>query len=232
MAESRWPGGRGNRSTSAVATPTQHDSPSPGDSSLHPSDEGLIVRYRDQGDVDALEVLVRRYGKPVYNYLLRFLRNPVLAEEAFQRTFLRLCEKASLYVEGRRVRPWLYSIATHQAIDVLRREDKHRTVISLNETQAAEAMDSVTLTDLLQANTPSPLEQLEEEERREWARRAVDDLPDHLRVVVLLIYYQGLMYREVAEILDVPLGTVKSRAHKALVELNLAWRRYHADSEG
>ena len=194
------------------------------DSSPQPDDEILLAGYRDAGDVAAFEMLISRYGKPVYNYLLRFLGNTNLAEEAFQRTFIRVSEKSHLCAENRRFRPWLYSIATHQAIDVLRREGKHQAV-SLSDEQIVHDADVKSLQDLLESHVRSPLEQLEDAERRDWTRRAVDSLPADLRIVVLLIYYQGLKYREVAEVLELPLGTVKSRSHKALLELHRTWRR-------
>lgn len=190
------------------------------------TDEELLVSYRDRGDVRAFETLVHRYEQPIYNYLLRYLRNTSLAEEVFQATFLRVHEKCGLYKEDRLVRPWLYSVATHQAIDALRREGRHRAA-RLDEEHSVDDAEVGTLLNLLASATPSPVEEAEEHERDEWTRQAVDALPDHQRVAVLLIFFQGLKYREVAEILQVPLGTVKSRIHKALLALNKAWRRDH-----
>ena len=64
---------------------------------------------------------------------------------------------------------------------------------------------------------------LEGEERKEWVRQAVENLPDALRATLVLVYYQGMKYTEVAESLDIPLGTVKSRVHTAVLKLNEAW---------
>jgi RNA polymerase sigma-70 factor (ECF subfamily) len=191
------------------------------------SDEKLLVAYRDRGDVEAFEALVHRYEKPIYNYLLRFLRSPSLAEDVFQTTFLRVHEKRNSYTVDHRVRPWLYSITTHLAVDTLRREGR-RPLVSLDQEHSAGEGDATTLLDLLQSRTPSPLEQAEEQERAAWTRQAVDSLPDHLRMVLLLIYFQGLTYREAAESLNIPLGTIKSRVHQALVMLNAAFHRDHS----
>lgn len=190
------------------------------------SDEQLLVAYRDSGNVEAFETLVHRYERPLYNYLLRYIRSGTLAEDAFQRTFLRVHEKCQMYDESRAVRPWLYKIATHQAIDAMRKEGRHKA-ISLDDQHAASDTDVVKLLNLLESNIGSPPEQAEEHERSEWTRRAVDRLPDHQRVAVLLIFFQGLKYREVAEILEVPEGTLKSRIHKAILALNKMWRRNH-----
>jgi RNA polymerase sigma-70 factor (ECF subfamily) len=149
-----------------------------------------------------------------------------MAEDVFQNTFLRVHARRHLYGKNRRVRPWLYTIATHQAIDALRKEGRQAS-ISLNEKHSVDGSDLGTLLNLLEAKTPTPVERLIERERREWTRRAVDALPDHQRVVILLIYFQGLKYGEVAEILEMPVGTVKSRVHKALLALNQAWQDDH-----
>lgn len=193
------------------------------------SDEQLLLSYRDSGDVKAFETLVHRYEKPIYNYLRRYLRSGTLAEEVFQATFLRLHEKCDQYNQDRRVRPWLYTIATHLAIDALRREGRHRAV-RLDEERVTDDADLTTLLNLLESDAPSPLDQAEQHERAEWTRSAVDGLPDHQRTAVLLIFFQGLKYREVAEILKVPEGTVKSRVFKALLALNTAWRRSHDEN--
>jgi RNA polymerase sigma-70 factor (ECF subfamily) len=196
-------------------------------SSQEATDESLLLRYRDKGDIEAFETLVHRYERPLYNYLVRLLHNTSEAEEIFQTTFLRVHEKCQLFTKGRLVRPWIYSIATHSAIDRLRKEAPHQKV-SLDQDQTEEEAHSAKLLDLVPSQIPQPLAQLEAREDAEWIRSAVDSLPEYLRVTVLLAYFQGLKFREVAEILQVPLGTVKSRLHRALVMLNSAWRRNHA----
>jgi RNA polymerase sigma-70 factor (ECF subfamily) len=187
------------------------------------SDEELMGRLRDHADEAAFETLVHRYEKPLFNYLNRYLRNTQLAEEAFQNAFARVYQKRDYFTPDRRFRPWLYSIATNQAVDELRKEGRHQAA-SLDQKRTEGESGQLSLLDLLEAATPSPYEQMETEERRAWTRRAIDDLPDYLRVVVLLVYFQGMKYREAAEILDIPVGTVKSRLNTALSQLGAAWR--------
>jgi RNA polymerase sigma-70 factor (ECF subfamily) len=190
------------------------------------TDESLLLRYRDEGDVEAFETLVHRYEKPLFNYLVRLLHNTSEAEEIFQTTFLRVHEKCQLFRKGGLVRPWIYSIATNSAIDRLRKEGPHQKV-SLDQDQSEQEAHPAKLLNLVPSETPQPLAQLEAREDAQWMRSAVDSLPEYLRVTVLLAYFQGLKFREVAEILKVPLGTVKSRLHRALVMLNSTWRRNH-----
>jgi RNA polymerase sigma-70 factor, ECF subfamily len=186
------------------------------------SDEELLLRSR-HGQREAFAVLVGRYERELYGYLRRYLTDAALAEDVFQNTFLQVYVKMTSYEAGRPVRPWLYTIATHQAIDALRRNGRHQAV-SLNQRHAdglpGEPED---LCSTLEGKTPGPLEAAHAEERRLAVRAAVDRLPDFLRQVVVLGYYQGLKYREIAEILDIPLGTVKSRLHAALQKLQENW---------
>jgi RNA polymerase sigma-70 factor (ECF subfamily) len=122
------------------------------------------------------------------------------------------------------VRPWLYTLATHQAIDTLRRNGRHQA-LSLDQKRDDHLEgDPHALMDVLEAQGPGPIDQLSSEERRDRVRASVDQLPDFLRQVVVLAYYQGLKYREIAEILEIPVGTVKSRLHAALLKLHEAWQ--------
>lgn len=188
------------------------------------TDEELLLRF-NQGETEAFTLLVRRYERELYGYLCRYLNDATLAEDVFQSTFLQIHRKSGKYQEGRPVRPWLYTIATNQAIDTLRRLRRHqavsldeqREVIGENETQG--------LMDMLESRDEGPLAHAEQEERAKIVRESVEELPEHLRSVVLLAYYQGLKYREVADIIGIPVGTVKSRLHAALVKLNEAWSR-------
>ena len=185
------------------------------------SDEQLLLSYRRSGDVDGFTQLVHRYERELYNYLRRYLSDAEMAEDAFQSTFLQVHLKCGQFDGGRRFRPWLYAIATNQAIDLQRRNRRHRA-ISLNRPGRHDP-DIGRLIDLLESYEVGPLGRLQAVERCEWVRREVKDLPDHLRTVVLLVYYQGLKYREAADALDIPVGTVKSRLHSAILKLNEAW---------
>lgn len=186
------------------------------------SDENLLDRHR-QGQKEAFGVLVRRYERELYGYLRRYVGDSSLAEDVFQNTFLQLFLKCDQYETGRPVRPWLYTIATHQAIDTLRRNGRHQAV-SLDQTRE-DAPDSEvrSLMDLVESRDPDPVLSAQTEENRQKIRESVDRLPEFLRQVVILAYFQGLKYRDIADILSIPVGTVKSRLHAALVKLQEAW---------
>jgi len=186
------------------------------------SDEDLLGRFC-RGQAETFGVLVRRYERELYGYLRRYLGDASLAEDVFQNTFLQVYVKSGQYEPGRPVRPWLYTIATHQAIDAMRRNGRHQAV-SLDETWTEGGEGEIAgLLELLHSRGPSPVEAANAQERQEQVRASVERLPDFLRQVLILAYYQGLKYREIADILDIPVGTVKSRLHAALVKLQEAW---------
>jgi RNA polymerase sigma-70 factor, ECF subfamily len=188
----------------------------------HWSDEELLSRLRN-GQRDVFGSLVRRYQRELYGYLRRYLGDADLADDVFQATFLQIYLKIGQYEPDRAARPWIYTIATHQAIDAMRRAGR-QSMISLEQSSSEGSNGEVrNMIEMLVARESSPLESAQGRERQELVRAGVDKLPDFLRQVVVLAYYQGLKYREVAEILDVPVGTVKSRLHTALLRLQEMW---------
>ena len=195
------------------------------------TDEQLLLRYRETGDRSLFAKLVRRYERELYSYLRRFLGNAESAEDVFQQTFLQVHLKCEQFQEGRTFRPWLYSIATNKAIDSQRRNKRHRLASLNRRSSTADHADAGELVDLLESQEPNPLAEADALEDREWVRHAVDELPEHLRVVVQLVYYQGMKYRDAAEVLSIPVGTVKSRLHSVIVKLNEAWTASYAQRE-
>lgn len=193
------------------------------------SDEQLLLAHRDQADRDAFNQLVHRYERELFSYLRRYLGDASMAEDAFQATFLQVHLKGDQFEAGRKFRPWLYTIATNQAIDAQRRNKRHRSV-SLDRNTRPEGSDDVAaLIDLLASNEPAPESNLDATHQRQWIRDAVESLPEALRQAVSLVYYQGLKYREAADILDIPVGTVKSRLHSAILKLNESWMASHPE---
>jgi RNA polymerase sigma-70 factor (ECF subfamily) len=195
------------------------------------SDEALLSRYRDSGQTKDFDALVHRYEHELYRYLVRYLGDKVLAEDVFQNTFLQVHLKRGLYEDGRPVRPWLYAIATHQAVDALRKAGRHPTV-SLDQRIGAGETEAGSLVDLLVSDESGPLAELQGQERADWVRESVAKLPETLRQTLVLAYHQDLKYREIAEILKIPVGTVKSRLHAALAKLQQMAKSANRDGNG
>ena len=185
------------------------------------TDEQLLLRYRETGDQRLFSELVHRYERELYSYLKRYLGKSEMAEDAFQAAFLQLHLKCDQFQEGRRLRPWLYMIATNKAIDLQRRNKRHQ-IVSLDGNHSQGDPDG-RLIDYIEGDEPNPIANLAQSEQGAWVAGEIAKLPQHLKVVVHLVYYQGLKYREAAEALSIPVGTVKSRLHAAIRKLTESW---------
>jgi RNA polymerase sigma-70 factor (ECF subfamily) len=184
------------------------------------SDEDLLLEYRESGNRESFEQLVHRYERELFNYLRQYLGDAQMAEDAFQTTFLQVHLKCEMFEPGRRVRPWLYTVATNQAIDAQRRNKRHR-MVSLDRRYGGDNQEDIgSLVEMLDSGAEDPLERIDAAERGEVVRDCVDGLPETLKQVILLVYYQGLKYREAADVLSIPVGTVKSRLHAAVSKLH------------
>lgn len=190
------------------------------------TDEQLLLEYRASGQEELLRSLVSRYERELYSYLRRFLGDAALAEDAFQNTFLQVHTKCHMFDGKRRFRPWLYTIATNQAIDIQRRNKRHQ-LVSLDRPQRSAHADVGSLMNLLESDDMSATDRFDLREKIDWVRNAVAALPEQLASAISLVYFRGMKYREAAEELAVPVGTVKSRLHSAVRQLGDAWEHDH-----
>jgi len=193
------------------------------------SDEQLLIEYQSTESSTVFSELVSRYERELYNYLRRFLSDAAMAEDVFQTTFLQVHLKRDLFELGRKFRPWLYTIATNQAIDAQRRNRRHRR-LSLDQSRATGGEDVGALMGVVATQDSGPVEAVESLERAEWVRDAVAGLPDPLQNAVKLVYFQGMKYRDAAKVMSVPVGTVKSRLHSAIRRLGQSWQELHPTS--
>jgi RNA polymerase sigma-70 factor, ECF subfamily len=185
------------------------------------SDEELLRLHR-RGDPHAFEVLVQRRAGELYRFLSRFLGDRSLADDVLQETFLQVHLSADKFDVGRRFKPWLFTIAANKARDAMRSHSRKRTA-QLNAQISETDDESVSYIDLLAADIELPIEELENRELRQSVQKLVMDMPEHLREVLLLGYFQQMPYKDIAEALGVPLGTVKSRLHAAVSYFARRW---------
>jgi RNA polymerase sigma-70 factor (ECF subfamily) len=186
------------------------------------SDTELLRRYL-AGDEGAFAALVHRYEKELYNFLARFTGDRALAEDLFQETFLQLHVSAATFDQARRLKPWLFTIAANKARDALRRRTRHQAA-PLDATIAGSADERTTYGDLMPSDVPPPEESLLNLEDRRAVESIVSEMPEHLRTVLVLSYFSDLPYQEIADVLGVPLGTVKSRLHAAVRQFASRWK--------
>ena len=176
------------------------------------TDEQLIDLFRG-GDVNAFTQLVKRYERELYNYLLRFVGRGSMAEDIFQETFLQVHVSIDSFQSNRRFRPWLYTIASNKARDHLRSKAR-RPAVQITGSENDE--DTANLWDYLKTEETTAEDILMKKQQNELVRRLIDQLPDHLRQILILAYFSQISYQEMAEVLEIPLGTVKSRLHSAV----------------
>ena len=189
------------------------------------SDEELLKLFR-AGNASAFDALVHRYEGELFGYLNRYLRNRELAEDTFQTTFMTVYQKAETFEEGKRFKPWLYAIATNQAIDASRKRKRRQTISLENEWDSGESSAKAgSLRDVLESNNEKPDSSAMMDEKKVQVRKAIDTLPENLRQVLLLAYFHEFKYQEISEVLEIPLGTVKSRLHAALEKFQQSWER-------
>ena len=180
-----------------------------------PTDEQLFERFSTQHDKAAFEALVHRYEHELYGYLCRYLHDRDLAADVFQATFLQVYRKAHRFEPGRMFRPWVYAVATHQAIDARRRNRRH----SMASLDAPDPVRNGRHADPMARPEPEGGERLADAESCDQLRDALQRLPLQQREAVALVYFRGVKYREAADLLHVPVGTVKSRLHAAVARL-------------
>lgn len=195
---------------------------------IEDSDELLLTQYARTGERKLFETLMRRYEREIFSFLRRYLGRDDLADDAFQGTFLQVHLKCGQFDATRRFRPWLYAIATNQAIDVQRKVGR-RKMVSLDHSSVGQDSRPVSWADQLVADGPSPARFAEDQEQSHWVREAVANLGESMELVLQLVYFQGLKYREAAEVLAIPVGTVKSRVNAAISRLAMQWQESQAD---
>jgi RNA polymerase sigma-70 factor, ECF subfamily len=198
------------------------------DSGQQLTDEQLFARFI-AGQSQAFDELVNRYYKQIYRFLVRFTGRPHLAEDLIQDIFVKVYRSAQTFDPTRKFRPWLYSIAANRARDALRSASRLGKQIVVHHD---DADGHVSLENLLPGAPSPPDQELIAQETTQRVKQALKEMPEPLREILVLAYYDQISYKEIADILEIPLGTVKSRLHKAVMTFGEIWKRYEPDESG
>ncbi len=184
------------------------------------TDQEVVLLARD-GREAAYRELVRRYERPVFALLYRMVRDRELAEDLAQETFVKALNAIESYRPEFKFSSWIFKIANNAAIDHLRRRELD--TLSLDGSPHAETPEAMQATALqIGARQESPLDAVEARELGGAIEAAIGRLRPEYRSCILLRHVEGRAYEEIAEILDLPLGTVKTYIHRARNELRLA----------
>lgn len=192
-----------------------------------PTDEALLHEYL-AGDANSFGKLVARYQRELFHFLVRFLNDRALAEDVFQESFLQVYQSADQFDASRRFRPWLFTIAANKARDALRSQAR-RASAPLQANISPGDAESGEFIDLLQADIPAPSEPMERAEMQKRVQQIVLAMPDNLREILLLSYFHQFPYKQISDMLDIPLGTVKSRLHAAVAYFAEKWKSANHD---
>ena len=173
-----------------------------------------MARARSEADLHAFGLLVERWRKRIYNLCLRMTGSTHTAEDVTQEVFMRIFDRRRAYNPAQRFSTWLWRIALNLCYDELRRvQRRHEQPL---EREGAEFEDPVRV-EVIDASTPHAW--LQEREEAELVRAALLQVPDIYRTVLILRHYENLKLREIAEVLQIPDGTVNSRMAEGLARL-------------
>ena len=181
------------------------------------TDQEVVVLARAGRD-PAYRELIRRYERPVFSLIYRMVRDRELAEDLAQETFVKALNAIESYRPEFKFSSWIFKIANNAAIDQLRRRELD--TLSLDGSPNAETADAIEATALqISDRNETPLEELEARELGGAIEIAIANLRPEYRACILLRHVEGRPYEEIAEMLNLPLGTVKTYIHRARNEL-------------
>ncbi len=182
----------------------------------------LLKRYA-AGERGAFEELMGLHKDSIYAFLRRFLSRSDLIEDVFQETFLQMFVSRDTFDVSRPLRPWLFTIAANKAKDALRRMQRGEATQFGNMFDSDEStLDDVL--NMLDHDTRMPYDGLVQDEQADAVRRILSRMPVKLREIIILAYFHKFSYAEIAGILHIPVGTVKSRLHTAVARFAEDWQ--------
>lgn len=177
------------------------------------TDTELVERHR-KGDVTAFNLLIGRYTGPLYRFTLRLSGDPSIAEDLAQETCVKAWRKLSSFQADRSFKSWIFTIARNTAFDYLKKKKAIPFSAMDEQSQLEEPFQ-----DRIEDQRPLPTELLERSDRAQVVEQALQTLPPHTRTILLLHEGENLTFQEIADTVQEPLNTVKSRYRRALMSL-------------
>lgn len=185
------------------------------------SDMDLMKRYA-AGEEEAFQELVKQYKNSLYAFLRRFLNQSDVVDDVFQETFMQLYVSRDSYDPSRPLRPWLFTIAANKAKDALRRMQRVDSA-NLGSLFDSEEHSIDDVLNALDSDTRMPYDDLVRDETASSVKRVISRMPAKLREILILAYFHKFSYAEIAGMLRIPVGTVKSRLHTAVGRFAEDW---------
>ena len=186
------------------------------------TDAELFSRFA-AGEEAAFRGIVNRYKQGLYAFLKRFLNRSDLVEDVFQETFLQLFISRDSFDSTRSLRPWLFTIAANKARDALRKQQR-TAAATIGTITKSEEMSFDEMLDALTSDSTAPFDELQRNEAASLVRAVIANMPENLREILVLAYFNKFSYKQMAQILSIPIGTVKSRLHTAVGRFAKDWK--------
>jgi RNA polymerase sigma-70 factor (ECF subfamily) len=186
------------------------------------SDAQLFESF-SKGSEEAFQQLITRYKNGLYAFLKKFLNQHELIEDVFQETFLQLYLSRDSYDTQRELRPWLFTIAANKAKDALRKQQR-TAAISIGTMADSEDMSFDDMLNTLSSDHTVPSDDISSNELSEQVRQVIADMPENLREILILAYFNKFSYKQMAQVLSIPIGTVKSRLHTSVARFAKDWK--------
>ena len=184
------------------------------------TDEQLMISLVEKGDLSAFEELLTRYERPLFNYIVRHIGDFHTAQDLFQETFYRIFKHRESFNPDLEFSAWAYRIATNLCIDEFKKKARELEVsLEDNRLDQEPSFRSGDRGINKISSNPSPEGKLIKKDLEEKIKNLVKYLPEKLKSVFILSEYQELSCREIAKILEIPIGTVKSRLHHSFKQL-------------
>ncbi|MHC4545750.1 MAG: RNA polymerase sigma factor [Planctomycetota bacterium] len=190
--------------------------------SKKPTDAELLAQFAE-GDEDAFRELVNRYKNGLYAFLRQFLNHQDMVEDTFQETFLQLFTSRDSFDTSRPLRPWLFTIAANKAKDALRKRQR-TAAIPIGTIAESQEMSFDEVLNTLTSDDTMPYEELQKSETASRVGQIITNMPENLREILILAYFDKFSYKQMAQILSIPIGTVKSRLHTAVGRFAKEWK--------
>jgi RNA polymerase sigma-70 factor (ECF subfamily) len=194
------------------------------------TDAQLLARY-SAGDETAFRLIVNRYKDGLYSFLRQFLNRQDLVEDVFQETFLQLYTSRDSFDDTRPLRPWLFTIAANKAKDALRKWQRTSAIPIGTIADAQDLSFDEVINTLTASEISMPHEEIEKNETALRVGRIIMNMPENLREILILAYFNKFSYKQMAEILSIPIGTVKSRLHTAVGRFAKDWKASNGSNE-
>jgi len=182
------------------------------------SDDYLVLKSQD-GDARSFELLILKYQRRIFNVIYRVVRNEDIVEDLAQETFLNAFNSIKNFKRQSSFYTWIYRVAVNISLNYLSKQKKLKVVDDA-------VMETESVVDRIATYDMSPEKSLRSKESTSVIFKAIDKLPDDMRIAIMLRDYEGLSYQEVSEVMNCPIGTVRSRIFRGRAILKEMLRDY------